>query len=72
MTEPLKRKAEEAVGEAEEGAPAVPSSDVLPSIEPAHVHVLLADDEKISRLVTSKLLRQCVPALGDWWDQGRG
>lgn len=28
---------------------------------PRPVHVLLADDEKISRLVTSKLLRQCVP-----------
>lgn len=37
-----------------------PFSDVKPAIQPSDVHVLLADDEKISRLVTSKLLRMCV------------
>jgi hypothetical protein len=37
-----------------------PCSDVKPAIQPSDVHVLLADDEKISRLVTSKLLRMCV------------
>jgi hypothetical protein len=38
--------------------PAAPFADVQPSIKAADVHVLLADDEKISRLVTAKLLRR--------------
>ena len=42
-------------------APAAPFADVQPSIKAADVHVLLADDEKISRLVTAKLLRRCAP-----------
>ena len=42
-------------------APVAPFADVQPSIKAADVHVLLADDEKISRLVTAKLLRRCAP-----------
>jgi len=37
----------------------VPHADVTPTIRPADVHVLLVDDEKISRLVIAKLLRRC-------------
>ena len=41
--------------------PVAPYADVQPSIKAGDVHVLLADDEKISRLVTAKLLRRRVP-----------
>ncbi len=40
------------------GANEAPCADVTPALRPQDVHVLLADDEKISRLVTSKLLRR--------------
>jgi hypothetical protein len=58
--------------EGEPESTAVPSTDVKPTIEPCDVHVLLADDEKISRLVTTKLLRLCVapPARGEMWRTG--
>jgi hypothetical protein len=42
--------------------PTAPYADATPALSPADVHVLLADDEKISRLVTAKLLRTCVAA----------
>ena len=45
----------------EAAAPVAPFADVQPSIKAADVHVLLADDEKISRLVTAKLLRRRAP-----------
>jgi hypothetical protein len=40
------------------GVHEAPCADVTPALRPQDVHVLLADDEKISRLVTSKLLRR--------------
>lgn len=51
---------EEVVAGEEDGCEDAPFADVKPRIQPSDVHVLLADDEKISRLVTSKLLRMCV------------
>jgi hypothetical protein len=50
-----------AAGGAAAAALAAPYADVKPALQPSDVHVLLADDEKISRLVTAKLLRTCVP-----------
>jgi hypothetical protein len=49
--------------------PVAPFADVQPSIKAADVHVLLADDEKISRLVTAKLLRRRVP-VGTFFGAG--
>jgi hypothetical protein len=57
----VKRKVEEMLAAAlENGDGEAPGSESMPQLAPADVHVLLADDEKISRLVTSKLLRLCV------------
>jgi CheY-like chemotaxis protein len=52
--------------------PSAPFADATPALSPADVHVLLADDEKISRLVTAKLLRTCVAARARRRTQQRG
>lgn len=39
--------------------PDTPIFDVEPAIKPSDVHVLLADDEKLSRVVIGNLLKRC-------------
>jgi len=46
-------------GSADAPGPETPIFDIEPGIKPSDVHVLLADDEKLSRVVISNLLKRC-------------